>query len=114
MTALNVMIEEVITTLPTQAAAEEFAAALVEQRLAACVQISGPILSIYRWRGSINQDQEFSLCCKTTVSRLPQLLDYLIAHHPYELPEILALSLKASNEYAHWLRDQVDATNTTK
>ena len=114
MTVLNVMIEEVKTTLPTQAAAEEFAAALVEQRLAACVQISGPILSIYRWRGGINQDQEFSLCCKTTVSRLPQLLDYLIAHHPYELPEILALSLKASNEYAHWLRDQVDATNTTK
>ena len=76
MTAPLVTIEEVKTTLPTQAAAEQFAAALVEQRLAACVQISGPILSIYRWRASINKDQEFTLCCKTTVSRLPQLLAY--------------------------------------
>ena len=110
MTAPLVTIEEVRTTLPTQAAAEELAAALVEQRLAACVQISGPISSIYRWHGSVNKDQEFSLCCKTTASRLPQLVDYLTAHHPYKLPEILALSLRASNEYAHWLRDQVDAT----
>ena len=113
MTAPLVTIEEVRTTLPTQSAAEELAAALVEQRLAACVQISGPILSIYRWDGSINKDQEFSLCCKTTASRLPQLVDYLRAHHPYDLPEILAISLKASNEYAHWLRDEVDATKTT-
>ena len=113
MTAPLVTIEEVKTTLPTQAAAEELAAALVEKRLAACVQISGPISSIYRWDGRINKDQEFSLCCKTTESRLPQLVDYLIEHHPYKLPEILAISLRASNEYAHWLRDQVDATNTT-
>ena len=109
MTSLFVTIEQVKTTLPTQAAAEELAAAVVEKRLAACVQIAGPILSIYRWQGSVNRDQEFSLCCKTTALRLPQLIDYLRTHHPYDLPEIVTCVLQSTTDYSAWLIEQVDS-----
>ncbi len=90
------------------AAAEELAAALVERRLAACVQITGPMTSVYRWQDSINKDQEFSLCCKTSSGRLAHLIDYFQAHHPYELPEVLVSSAQATPEYARWLQDQVE------
>ena len=103
-----VTIEEVRTTLPTQLAADELATALVELGLAACVQIIGPISSVYRWQGTLNKDAEFSLYCKTTASRLLQLLDYLRAHHPYKLPEILTYSIQASTEYGRWLNEQVE------
>ena len=108
MTPSLISIEQVMTTLPTQAAAEELAAALVEKRLAACVQITGAILSVYRWQGSVNKEQEFSLCCKTATSRLPQLIDYLRTHHPYDLPEIVTCVLQSTPEYSAWLIEQVD------
>ncbi len=108
MTVRFVTIEEVRTTLPTQSAAVELAAALVERRLAACVQITGPMVSIYRWQGKVNRDQEFSLSCKTTASVRSELIQYLRAHHPYDLPEILSYSIQASIEYGDWLRDQVE------
>ena len=108
LTVLFVQVQEVRTTLPTIAAAEELAAALVERRLAACVQITGPIQSVYRWNDSINKDQEFSLCCKTSSGRLSQMIDYLQAHHPYELPEVLVSSVQATPQYARWLQEQVE------
>jgi periplasmic divalent cation tolerance protein len=113
LTVLFVQIEEVRTTLPTIAAAEDLAAALVERRLAACVQITGPIQSVYRWHDSINKEQEFSLCCKTASGRLSHLIDYLQAHHPYELPEVLVSNVQASPKYARWLREQVDCLSPT-
>ena len=113
MTELFIQIEEVRTTLRTIAAAEELAAALVERRLAACVQITGPIQSVYRWNDSISKDQEFSLCCKTSSGRLSQLIDYLQAHHPYKLPEVLVSSVQATPEYARWLQEQVDCLSPT-
>ncbi len=113
LTVLLVQIEEVRTTLPTIAAAEELAAALVERRLAACVQITGPIQSVYRWQDSINKDQEFSLCCKTSSGRLTQLIDHLKTQHPYELPEVLVSSVQASPEYARWLQEQVECLSPT-
>lgn len=113
MTDRFVTIEEVRTTLPTQAAANELAAALVERRLAACVQIIGPLVSFYRWQGTVNSDQEFSLTCKTTASVRSQLIDYLQTHHPYELPEILTHSIQASVEYGNWLKNQVGGTEET-
>ncbi len=108
MTVLFVQIEEVRTTFPSSAAAEELAVALVERRLAACVQITGPIQSVYRWQDSINKDQEFSLCCKTSSGRLSHLIDYLKSRHPYELPEVLVSSVRATSEYASWVQEQVD------
>ena len=113
LTVLFVQIEEVRTTLPTIAAADQLAVALVERRLAACVQITGPIQSVYRWNDSINKDQEFSLCCKTSSGRLSQMIDYLQAHHPYELPEVLVSSVQASPQYACWLQEQVECLSPT-
>ena len=113
LTVLFVQVQEVRTTLPTIAAAEELAAALVERRLAACVQITGPIQSVYRWNDSINKDQEFSLCCKTSSGRLSQMIDYLQAHHPYELPEVLVSSVQATPQYARWLQEQVECLSPT-
>ena len=113
MSVLFVQIEEVRTTLPTFTAAEELAAALVERRLAACVQITGPIKSVYRWQDSINKDQEFSLCCKTSSGRLSHLIDYLQTHHPYELPEVLVSSIQTTPEYARWLQEQVECLSPT-
>ena len=101
-------IEEVRTTLPNHSAAQVLAIALVEQRLAACVQITGPILSVYRWQGVVTQDQEFALSCKTSSSRLSQLVDYLTTHHPYEQPEILIQSFRSMPGYSQWLHDQVE------
>ncbi len=100
-------IEEVRTTIPSLAAAEQLAAAIVELRLAACVQIAGPIQSVYRWHGVINKDQEYSMSCKTSSSRQSSLIAYLKAHHPYELPEVISIQMHATPEYANWLNDQV-------
>ena len=108
----SVSIEEVKSTLPTQTAAKELAAALVEKRLAACVQIVGPITSIYGWRGELNCDEEFCVVCKTTPARLSQLIDYVRSHHPYEVPEILTTRVQASSEYASWLFEQVESSAT--
>ena len=108
MTATQSSIEELRTTLPNREAAQELAVALVEQRLAACVQISGPIFSVYRWQGVVNQDQEFSLNCKTSTSRLSQLVDYVTTHHPYEQPEILIQSFLTTSGYSQWLNEQVE------
>ncbi len=108
MTVPHGSIEEVRTTLPNREAAQALAVAMVEQRLAACVQITGPILSVYRWQGVVNQDQEFSLNCKTSTTRLSELVEYLTKHHPYEQPEILIQSFRATAGYCQWLHEQVE------
>ena len=107
MTDPEFTIEEVRTTLPTQTAANELAKSLVENKLAACVQITGPIQSVYRWKGELSVDQEFSLSCKTNSNRLNDLLEHLREQHPYELPEILIAAWRASPEYANWVNSQV-------
>ena len=105
MSSRGVTIQEVYTTLPTLSAAQTLAAAIVEQRLAACVQITGPVCSIYRWKGSVNQDQEYVLRCKTVDTELANLTEYLKSNHPYELPEIIWSTVQASPEYAEWVED---------
>lgn len=107
MTDSFLWIEEVKTTLPSLAAAEQLAAALVENRLVACVQIIGPIKSVYRWQGVVNNDTEFSISCKTVASKLAALIDHIHAVHPYELPEILCSRWQATPAYANWVSEQV-------
>lgn len=81
------------------------ARALVEERLAACVQIDGPICSTYSWQGNIEQSTEFRLTLKTCRSKLDVLLASLNQLHPYETPEILWFEVSASEGYANWLLD---------
>jgi len=85
----NVLV--VITNLPDRATAEKLADALVEQRVAACVNILAPCRSVYRWKDAVQHDEEHPMLIKTTRERYPALEAAIRAGHPYELPEILAV-----------------------
>lgn len=93
-----------ITTLPDADAAGKLAAALIEQRLAACVNILAPCRSVYRWQGKIHSDNEVPLLIKTSTERYSALEGYLRQHHPYELPELIALDIaQGLPAYLDWL-----------
>jgi periplasmic divalent cation tolerance protein len=106
LTELFSKVVEISTTLPSQVAAEELARSLIEKKLAACVQIQGPIQSIYCWQNSIHQEHEFSLKMKTGENCLERTLNFIETQHPYELPEILWRTVHASAEYAAWVDRQ--------
>ena len=94
----------VFTTVDKKETAERLALQLVEQRLAACVNILGPLQSIYRWRGQVHNDPEFLLLIKTTAECSAQLRSDLKSLHPYELPECLEISVDGgSEEYLAWI-----------
>lgn len=104
------MIEpvEVVTTTETQEAAQRIARALVESRLAACVQIRGPIESVYRWKGEIETAAEWQCVAKTRRELFAQIEQAITRLHTYEVPEILAVPIvEASRPYAEWLDQQV-------
>lgn len=99
-------IVELVTTVSTAEEAETLARNAVEQRLAACVQIDGPILSVYRWRGSIETASEHRLSLKTTAVKQEMLVAWLIASHPYEQPELLVRQVEACRSYAEWVAQE--------
>lgn len=100
----------VLTTVGSRDAAQILARHLVEQHLAACVSISGPILSIYRWKGVIEKGEEFQLLIKSLSSNVPSIEQSLNTFHRnrpdgYELPELLVVPLSGgSAAYLDWLR----------
>lgn len=97
----------VFCTCPDAATAQALARLLVERRLAACVNLLPPMQSVYRWQGQVEQAEEFQLLIKTTADRLEALTAALLQHHPYELPEILAVSPSAGlPAYLDWIRAQ--------
>ncbi|MEW5787722.1 MAG: divalent-cation tolerance protein CutA [Pseudomonadota bacterium] len=85
-------IRLVLTTLPNAEIAGELARNLVDEGLAACVNILSPCRSVYRWQGAVQEDGEVPLFIKTTAELYPALETYLRKRHPYALPEILALA----------------------
>jgi len=93
----------VLTTLGADADAAALARTLVEERLAACVNVLPAMTSIYRWKGSVEQDQEQQILIKTTAARVDALAARLRELHPYELPEFIVLSAEASEAYAKWV-----------
>lgn len=94
----------VLTTVGQREAAEKLAGQLVERRLAACVNIIGPIRSIYRWKEKIDNEAEFLLLIKTTAESVSRLQSALKALHPYELPECVVLNVEGgSEEYLAWV-----------
>jgi periplasmic divalent cation tolerance protein len=98
----------VLTTLADEQQAETFAAALVERRLAACVNIVGPIRSIYRWKGNVEREKEFLLIIKTTSEQASRLEAAFQELHPYELPERVELAVEGgSEEYLAWIAGEV-------
>jgi periplasmic divalent cation tolerance protein len=95
---------QVSTTTETEQAAQEIAAALVEQRLAACVQISGPIQSVYRWQGEVEHSQEWLCTAKTRAALFSQVEQAISALHAFECPEIIAVPIiDGSASYLTWL-----------
>jgi periplasmic divalent cation tolerance protein len=93
----------ILTTMPDDDRAEQLAKTLVDEGLAACVNVHGPMMSTYRWKGQIEHEAERQLVIKTTRARLPQLEARLRALHPYEVPEFLVLSAEASEAYGAWV-----------
>ena len=97
----------VITNLPDRAAAEKLADALIEGRLAGCVNILAPCRSVYFWRGAVQHDQEIPLLIKTTRERYAALEQAIRAGHPYELPEIIAVPVERGlPAYLDWVAEQ--------
>ena len=99
----------VLTQLPDRAVAETLARALIESRLAACVSIAAPVQSLYHWRGQIETAEEVPLVIKTRAARYAEVEAAIRSHHPYELPEILAVP--ASHGFAPYVRWLVDESS---
>lgn len=98
----------VLTTVGLKDEAERLGEELVERGLAACVNIVGPIRSIYRWKQKLQNEQEYLLLIKTTTGRTAQLQSVMKKLHPYELPEFVQVSVESgSEEYLAWLADEV-------
>jgi periplasmic divalent cation tolerance protein len=94
----------VLVTAPTPERAAEIARALVEERLAACGNVVPAIRSIYRWEGRVQDDQEALLVLKTTRDRFEALRERVLALHPYQVPEVIALEVEAgSAPYLAWI-----------
>jgi periplasmic divalent cation tolerance protein len=99
---------QVTTTLPDQPAAERLAGVLVEEGLAACAQVLGPVSSIYEWQGAVERTTEWYCHLKTTAARFPALQARIRELHPYEVPEIIALPILDGNaDYLRWIEQTV-------
>lgn len=94
----------VLVTVPSREVGENIARALVEERLCACVNIIPGLISIYRWEGDIERAEEVLLVLKTQAGLLPKLEQSIRTHHPYSVPEFVALPVSAVGEsYLNWL-----------
>jgi periplasmic divalent cation tolerance protein len=100
----------ILTNLPDRAAAERLADALIEKRVAACVNILAPCRSVYRWQGAVQHDEEHPVLIKTTADRYPALETAIRAAHPYELPEIIAVPIERGlPAYLSWVDAETKA-----
>lgn len=99
---------QVVTTAEHREDAQRIARELVERRLAACVQVVGPIASVYRWQGKIENAEEWQCWAKSRADLYAAIEQAIRRLHPYEVPEILAIPVLAgSPDYLKWLDDEV-------
>lgn len=100
-------VRVVLITAPDAAAAEKLARALVEERLAACVNVLPGVHSFYRWEGSVQDDAELLLVAKTRAERVGALAARVKELHPYDVPEVLELpATGGSQTYLDWVRTE--------
>jgi|SRR5271166_4608675 len=98
----------VLTTIGSKESAEKLAEQMVERRLAACVNIVGPIRSVYRWKEKIEHEDEYLLLIKTTTTHAARLQAAFKELHPYELAECVEIEIEGgSAEYLSWLTGEV-------
>jgi periplasmic divalent cation tolerance protein len=93
------------TTVGRTANCREMASILVNERLAACVNVLAEMESIYRWKGQVESDYERQLVMKTTAERVPALRDRVLELHDYEVPEFIVTPIVGGSEaYLDWIR----------
>jgi len=97
----------VLTSVNHQAKAEAMAEALLNEKLAACVQISAAGVSVYQWQGKVCKETEYYISIKTDEKHQDKVTEWLEANHPYDTPEIISLNAKASTQYEHWLQSSL-------
>jgi periplasmic divalent cation tolerance protein len=100
---------QISTTTGNRQDADEIAAELVSRRLAGCVQVSGPIVSTFRWQGKVETAEEWVCVIKTSRAQLSPIQKLLDEIHPYEAPEIIATPIIDGGEaYLKWLEEQLN------
>lgn len=96
------------TTTGNSADAEKLAEIIIANAQGACVQIVGPMTSVYRWQGTIQRDEEFLVSIKTTSQVFPTLAELIRQHHTYDVPKIIAIPIiDGSSEYLEWVAQSV-------
>ena len=106
----------VVTTVGSREDAMALAHAAVEERVAACVQVVGPVTSVYRWEGKVQESPEFLCLLKAPREGLERLVSFVREHHPYDTPEITAIeSPYTDDRYLAWARAETieDAKEST-
>ncbi|BBL34378.1 divalent-cation tolerance protein CutA [Nitrosomonas stercoris] len=103
----------ILTSLPDKTSAQKLAKILIEQRLAACVNILPSCTSIYRWQDQIETANEIPLLIKTVQERYTAIEKLIQSNHPYELPEIIAVPLDSGlPDYLQWVTRETTEKNT--
>ena len=98
----------VLSTAGSEEEARKIAHHLVEQRLAACVNIVPRIESLYRWEGRVESNREYLLLIKTSSAMFPEVRDAIVALHSYELPECVEIAIEdGSSEYLQWVEESL-------
>lgn len=111
---MNSSYIQVTTTTATKEEAQKIARYLVEQKVAACVQIAGPITSTYRWKGKVETAEEWLCLIKTQENLYSELEKAILSMHSYETPEIVAVPIvQGSREYLSWLENETETLNLT-
>jgi periplasmic divalent cation tolerance protein len=106
---------QVVTTTETETDAQTVARAVVEQRLAGCAQVVGPITSVFWWQGQIEKAEEWLCLIKSRHDLYPALEQAIVAVHPYDVPEILAIPVTAgSRDYLEWLDSETRNSTATE
>jgi periplasmic divalent cation tolerance protein len=99
---------QVTTTLPDREAAHRIGRRLVEERLAACAQVVGPVSSVYWWQGDVESAGEWYCHLKTVASRVNEVIARIRELHPYDTPEIVAVPVSEGDAgYLRWIADSV-------
>ncbi|HEY8083016.1 MAG TPA: divalent-cation tolerance protein CutA [Solirubrobacterales bacterium] len=99
---------QVLTTVGSEEEAERIGSALVDRRLAACVQVVGPIASRYRWEGKIEESREWQCLAKTEAARYPEVEEAIREFHSYDEPEIVAMPIVAGSKgYLDWISESL-------